>query len=32
MKTKGTSDYQFICLLEEINLSSDDRIDLESIV
>lgn len=28
---KNTSDYPFISLLEEINLRSDDRIDLESI-
>lgn len=32
MKPKNTSDYPFICLLEEINLRSEDRIDLEGLI
>lgn len=32
MKTKNTSDYPFISLLENINLVSDDRIDLEGFI
>lgn len=32
MKTKNTSDYPFISLLEDINLVSEDRIDLEGLI
>ncbi|MDO4301065.1 MAG: hypothetical protein Q4D26_06705 [Clostridia bacterium] len=32
MKTKNTSDYPFISLLENINLGSDDKINLEEVI